>query len=761
MLTRKMLRELVQNKTQFFSIFLMAFLGLLIFCGLDAESAGLTASFETYYEKQKLADLFVYSQELTKEDEKKIEAIEGVEAAERRFSIEGKAKLDGDPNMTLLFLEEEQVSIPYLESGEPFQTGENGIWLDAVFAENRKLEVGDTITLQFGTQEMTERIRGLILHPEFVYYLEDAGALLPEYGKYGFAVLSASAYPGEIPHNQMVISVCEGADAQQVRSRMEEYFGEDGTVVGDRKSNIGYVTAEAEYEQHRMMAYMFPTVFLCIAVLGILTTMTRMTANQRTVIGTLKALGFSKGRITLHYVSFGFWISLVGSLGGAWLGYSWLPDYMYGMMEEYYIIPEYVRVVSDNSYIAVAAAVLTAVLVSFFACRKELRECPAATLRPKPPGRQKSGWLERSPVWKHMAFSSRWNWRDITRNRVRTCMGMVGVVGCCMLLVCAFGCNDSMKDMGEWMYGELISCRYRILFEEGTSYRDVSEYAAAYGGQMVQETSVEFLKPDGNKKTGILTVADRGSYVHYQDSELKESPILPGKTAISHKMAAALSAEPGDIVYWRPVGEQKWQSFRVGMIYRTPSGQGIAMLRETYEALQYDFQPTVVLTNKSVPAAMTEDDIVAGIQNIHEMKEGMDRNMEMMNQMVLILVVAAVVLGVVVLHNLGVLSYVEKTREIATLKVLGFQTGKIRMILQKQNVWVTSAGILLGLPLGYAFLITICDTLSEEQDMVPVVTLPSYAMAVAGTFLVSVLVNFLLSKRVKDIDMVEALKGAE
>lgn len=764
MLGRKMLRDLNQNRTQFVSIFLMAFLGMLIFCGMDTESAGLKISFESYYERQNLADLFVYKERISEADEKAVQGMAGVEQAERRFVVEGTAKREGDPKMTLLFLRGEEISRPYVMSSLPFSAEESGVWLDAEFARVNGIEIGEQMTFEWNETELCAEVRGLIRHPEFVYYVEDAGSMMPEYGKYGFAVFPVSEYPnatGEMPCNQMVLTLKDHADPESVRRNLEEYFGTDSAVVGDRKSNTGYVTAEAEYEQHRMMAYMFPTVFLLIAVLGIITTMTRMTASQRTVIGTLKALGFSKGRITLHYVSFGFWVSLAGSLAGAYVGYLWLPDYMDNMMKEYYLIPEYLRIPSENSYVAVAISVLVAVSVSFFACRKELKENPALTLKPKLPGKQKNGWLEKSPLWKHLEFSFRWNWRDITRNRVRTLMGMTGVAGCCMLLVCAFGCNDSMKDMGTWMYGELISCKNRILFEEGTAFRDVREYAQKYHGQMIEEVSVEFLKPDRSRKSGVLTVTEPGGYVHYQNSNLEEFSLRDGETAISYKLARAIGAKEGEFVRWRPVGEEKWQTFRVGRIYRTASGQGIAMTRNTYEELHFSFVPTAVLTNQSVPESITDEDCVLGVQKIGQMRDGMEKNMESMNQMVAILIVAAVLLGVVVLHNLGVLSYVEKTREIATLKVLGFQTWKIRMILQKQNIWVTTAGILAGLPAGYAFLAAICDTLSEEQDMVTIVTIPSYVMAILGTFLVSILVNALLSARVRKIDMVEALKGAE
>ena len=135
MLGRKMLRDLNQNRTQFVSIFLMAFLGMLIFCGMDTESAGLKISFESYYERQNLADLFVYKERISEADEKAVQGMAGVEQAERRLVVEGTAKREGDPKMTLLFLRGEEISRPYVMSSLPLSAEESGVWLDAEFAK--------------------------------------------------------------------------------------------------------------------------------------------------------------------------------------------------------------------------------------------------------------------------------------------------------------------------------------------------------------------------------------------------------------------------------------------------------------------------------------------------------------------------------------------------------------------------------------------------------------------------------------------------
>ncbi|MBR6486778.1 MAG: ABC transporter permease, partial [Lachnospiraceae bacterium] len=165
--------------------------------------------------------------------------------------------------------------------------------------------------------------------------------------------------------------------------------------------------------------------------------------------------------------------------------------------------------------------------------------------------------------------------------------------------------------------------------------------------------------------------------------------------------------------------------------------------------------------NLSVPEDLIDEDEVSSVLNIAHMKESFNETMEIMNSMVYVMVFGAVLLGVVVLYNLGVLSFVEKTREVATLKVLGFKSGKIRNILQKQNIWLTVIGIAFGLYSGWGLLYIICTTVSETLDMFPIINLPTYLYSIGGTFLVSTAVNFMFSGKVKTIDMVDALKGVE
>lgn len=773
MLYRKLFRDLRKNIVQFFSIFLMSFLGIYIFVGLDSEVTGGFAAENKYYEETNLADLWVTGKAFTAEDVKKIEGLDKVRAAERRIQADGKADLEGEPSVQMNFLTTNEVSKMKILDGEAYNEGAKGVWLDYLFAEKNNLKVGDPITLKLDSVSFSTTVKGTFYHPEYVYYLQDTAALMPDYGAYGFAFLSVEEYPfpDKAYYNQVIIDAAgidntgglnsaEKERGESLGEEIKKILDQDTLIVTDKDSSVSYQTFHNEMQQHEAMAYMFPAVFLLISMLGIITTMTRLMANQRIQIGTMKALGFSKKSILLHYISYGFFLSLFGSVLGAVCGYFTIPDLIIGMFETTYLIPDMKKSLSAKALASVILEVAVSSAITWYACRREGKLPPAVTLKPASPGKIKHSAIEKSRIWLKLDFSTQWNIRDILRNKVRTCMGMFGVVGCSMLLLCAFGCLDTIEYITGWMYGELNTASYRIVMNESASYDDTSEYAKKYDGQMIMTDAVE-MEAGGVKKAGSLTVLGQGNYMHYQNEE-GEHITLPRKgISLSYRMAQSLQVSEGDFLVWHKMGDDRYHRMRVAEIYRNPSVQGITMYREAFEELDYRFRPGEILTNRSVPVSLSDEDAVAGVQNMTQMMDALGSMKEMMYMMVGILIVAATVLGIVVLYNLGVLSMVEKMREMATLKVLGFTTKKIRQILQSQNIWVTTAGILAGLPAGYGLLYVMFQEMPESMDYAIVIYPQSYLFTIVGTFFISTAVNQWLSRKVKVIDMVDALKGQE
>ena len=766
MLIRKMRRDLMRNKTQFISIFLMSLLGMFVFVGVDAESSGAAKAANAYYEQYNLCDLWVQGAGFSDDDVRTAMKVGGVKNVEKRLALTGTAEKYNNAYMHINFMNTNDINSLMLYSGQPYEDEAEGVWLEEWFARSNNIGIGDTFTMKIDSMKIDAVVKGIVDAPDYVYFVSETDVMYPNYTKCGAAFMSSSMFPdpANIPYNTLLIDlrddITDPEKVSAVKEKLENAFDRDDIAVTDRNQNLSFATFDAEVKQHSAMGIMFAVVFLAIALLGIVTTMARVTANQRTQIGTMKALGFSKATITMHYVSYGFLISAAGTVAGAWIGFMTLPPWILGMFEGSYLIPDLKGAITGLDVAAIAIAIVVATIVSFLSCRKELKDPPAITLKPPAPKKIRHSGLEKSRLWLWLDFSTQWNIRDVLRNKLRSLMGIMGVMGCAMLLVCGFGCFDSINGLMDKMYGELMTAENKIMLSADADSDYAYDLNIRYKGQLIEEASVEFVS-DTAKKSGSATIIDRGNYIHLQNYDLKPIKLSKSGIAITNKMATLLNVKEGDHIRWHLVGDDKWQNTRIAQVYRDPSVQGITMYRSVFEDMEYTFKPTAILTNKTVDKSLTDEDEVSSILNITDMKSSFVEMMEMMNAMVYIMVIAAVLLGVVVLYNLGVLSFVEKTREVATLKVLGFRSSKIRNILQKQNIWLTVVGIAVGLYVGWLMLYVICTTVSDTLDMYPIISTPTYIYSIGGTFCVSVAVNFMFSKKVRTIDMVDALKGVE
>ncbi len=761
MLFKKMLRDMRNNLTQFVSIFIMSILGVLVLTGIHAEWYGMKTEVDRYYKENKLPSLWMMGREYSLEDLEQVRSLDEVRAASRRLTMDVETTLSDQPVLRLNVVEDHTLSTPYVIEGDAFDASQKGLWLDSTFALAHNLRIGDSLTLRAMGIESVQTIRGLILHPEYVYNVKDDSELLPTPESYGFAFLTRGSLPQNLPlpYNQLLILAESQKDSEKVQSELEQHFSGRYSAIVNREDHPSVAMMDNEIEQNKAVGEVFPVIFFIIAALSMLTTMTRMTSNQRTQIGILKALGFSKRKILFHYVSYGLWIGLAGGLIGLASGPLIIPPILFTMQKSLYLLPNWYAVLSPVDAIAVILAVLCCGASSYFACRKELKEVPAAALRPRPPKAGRHTRWEKSAFWHRMGFSLQWNIRDVLRSKLRSAMAVVGVIGCMALLLCALGLRDTINGVSSRMYGELHTYESKISLQETVSQIELKVIEEKVDGQWIQESAVE-IQAGGMDKKASLTVLGKGSAMVFKDKGGGEVGLPTEGIGLSYKMAQTLGVKMGDTLQWRIIGQKEWISSEVHTLYRTPMGQGIAMSEEAYIAMGKTLTPTARLAYEP----FRQEDGLTGIKNIRDKDElikSFDTMLDSIQMMVFILILAAVILGVVVLYNLGALSFAERVRELATLKVLGFFSREIRSLLQKQNIWLTCLGILLGIPLGYGIIGFILSTMSESIDMQTQVTWPAFVLCVLVTFILSVGVNFLLSKKIKNIDMVSSLKAVE
>ena len=756
MLSKKMLRDIAKHKTQFLSIFLMAFLGVFVFAGVGGESVGLEVSVNEYYNATNLADGWIYSANLNDDFVDEVNNLSPTKNSERQLVIDSVGDFSNDPEIMLHFLEKNNISTFYLIEGEDFNiSDEDGVWLDKEFADAKDLKVGDNISFTFNGVTIEKEIKGLGYSPEYVYHASDA-SVIPDFSKMGFAYLSHEAFPlSDVPYNVLLVDF-DGNASEYDNLLSDKLDGKYNSFI-EQSEHVSVSQFSEEMDQHKMMGDIFPVVFILIALLILLTTMTRIINHQRTQIGILKAVGFKNSSIMFHYVSYGLWLVLVGSILGLIIGPLTLPQLFYPSMSSTYILPEWKPAWSMTFIYVAIAMILMSMVVSYFAVRSISNENPADTIRPKAPKVSSTGFVEKFGFWKKFGFNIRWNYRDAKRNKFRALMTIVGVIGCTALLVSAFGMYDGMNDLKEWEYNQINHYDSKLVIDDEASLSEINEVADEVHGDKLMESAIE-IESDNSKKSASLLVLNDTNLVTPTDYDWNKIDIADDEVSISQKMADLLGVGVGDTVKWHIMGSDKWINTTIDKIHADPVSQGFIMSSDKLEDLDLNYTPTSIVTAEHIDKNYSA---IKSTSSMKDMTASWDELTESMWLLIYILIFFASLLAVVVLYNLGLLSFTEIEREIATLKVLGFKTGALRKLLLTQNLWFTAIGFILGIPVGYYILKIMWESSGDSFYILPSISITNLALTAIITFSLSILVNLMFSRKIKSLDMVESLKGNE
>ncbi len=727
----------------------MSFLTLWIFTGVGSEVAGIQQTVDQYYEDTNMADVWIYSEKIDNATLENISSISTTKTVERQLVTTSTANISGNPTLSLHFIENNTISKYYPVEGDNIDMDdENGIWLDKRFAEANNLKLGDKIKTQFNGMTIEKTIKGLGYSPEYVY--AQGNSLIPDFNLYGFAYLSyKSLNVDDVPYNVVLIKT----DDSGYQDKLDEKIDYDTYLPFD--DHLSVKQFQSEIDQHNTMGNMFPVIFVVVALLTLLTTMTRIVNHQRTQIGTLKALGFSNWKITLHYISYGFYLTLVGCLLGLVIGPNTVPYLFFPSMSAFYTLPEWnAGFAMKFIYVALLLIVLS-IIFTYVTSRNISKEAPARTLLPKIPKISSRGIIEKSKFWKKAGFNIRWNYRDIKRNKIRSLVTIISIIGCTLLLISAFGMNDGMNDIKTWQYGGINHYETQILLEDNATTSQIDNITSTYNGTQVMNQQIE-IEANNVTKTSSLMVYNETDLITPTDIHMNSMNLPKDGISLTEKSAELLDVKKGDTIKWHLYGNDKWVNTTVDEIYADPTTQGITIRPDKLEELGYNFTPTMIVTNHTV----NDGDGISSVNNFVELQNSWDDLMESANLMIVILLVFAVSLSVVMLYSLGVLAFTEVERDLATLKIIGFKTKKIRRLFLTQNLVLSIFGFIFGVPVGYYVLRIMMDS-SGDTFYYPI----NYSFTtICLTFVLviglSIFVNLLFSRKIRNIDMVKSLKRA-
>lgn len=782
MLFRKMLRDYKANFGAFFSVFLLAALAMALFCTFEGHVLSQKVARENYHKECNLSDVWMYGEGFSDDELDTVRNLDFVKDAQLRMSVTGSAP-DCDGAQVDIYLERENlVDTPYYISGEPFDpTDTDGIWLANAFARLRNIKVGDDFTIEYNGITFTREVKGLVESAEYEFreadgdadvYLENIAIVYMSYDAFPIRdyinhmvdKISDEKLAKIMPYTQMIIVTTDGGGLAHEEA-LAESIDRDYSAIVDRKSIPGLARLDSELEQHQSFSYLFVIIFVGIAILVIATSMGRMVEQQRTQIGTMNALGLKRHKIMLHYISFSLVVSVVGVVLGLLVGTLWGSPAVIGMFANWYIVPGLHSVFHPMYLIIAAGIVAVCVLASYISCRKLLRIKPAEALRPAAPKKGKKCIFERLPFWKKLSFTSQYNLRDISRAKLRSFMCVIGTAVGMLLMIYAVGCNELLGSMIEINFNRVTVGEYQIKFSEDAKTETVDDMAEELDGEVVMMNQVEVAKeknaPSDKKKKETVTVLEGKNLYNILDLNNQVKKLTPGTIGISRKLAADLDVKEGDTIYWHLYTKNTWYEAKVGTIYRSLESQGIAYLREDYEKTGAEYTPSFLMTDDKAAKDKADLNYVTGVNSKSEMQAAYESSMEIMNMMVGMMAVFSILMIVVVLYNSGVLSFHERVKEFATLKVLGLRSSKIRRILSMQNLWLSIIGIIIGAPLGNVSLNAMINTNGENFDYNLMLAPVDYVIAGIFVMIISMLVSFMFSKRIRKLDMVETLKGVE
>ncbi len=822
-------KEIIKTRRRFISILIMAFLGVGFFSGLIATGPDMRDSLDHYADTNNLFDIDIISTlGLTEKDIESINKIDGIESTYGSKTKDSMAIIEENEGICKVIEYNENSNTPVVIEGR-LPENEKECLLDKNYSitTNFSEYIGKTIILEndelntedtpiFNEKEF--KIVGIAESPIYIsgergnttigngtidfFIYTNEGVINLDYYTNIYSIVKGTkelnAYSEEY-WNLVTPVISNIENIKEVREEARyNYLIEDAQrkldyakdeidkiekakwYIRDRKDNTGYTNIMDAIKTMTNIARLFPVIFYLVAVLISLTSMTRMIEEERTEIGTLKALGYTNNQIIIKYILYAFLACVIGGFLGMTVGFSMIPKIVWKIYSTIYQIPKfYATYRLDIGLVGLLIAFVCIGGATILVAVKELKNMPSVLMRPKAPKNGKKIWLEKvSFIWKRFNFSKKVTARNIFRYKKRAIMTVVGIAGCTGLILTGFGLKDSVKDIPESQFGEIFTYDMSISLSDDKNLKQVEDIAKnnrnienyskicasagkLKGSEINYETTIFAIESiEDFEKVCNLKDVDK-----HEKIQLAEDGII-----LSDKVSEFLNVKQGDSIILID-SDNIEHSLKVTQIAENYVSNYVYMTKNFYENNIKSYKTNMILLNTQELTTEVKNEIseeflkiedVASVVMMSDATKAIDDMLNSLNYVVIILIVASALLAFVVLYNLANINIGERQREIATLKVLGFYDKEVDSYINKESITFTVIGIFLGLIFGYFLTDMIIasveiDKLRFMRNILPVSYL--YATIISATF--SIIVNSIIHFVLKKIDMIESLKSVE
>ena len=784
-LFRNLLRDIKKSKGQFISILIIVVLGVTFYTAINSAFKNLSNSSANYYEEYRLADIWVDLYNAPTGIKEKVESIPNVKTVTGRIIQDASINIS-EENATLRFItlpdvKRDIVNDVVIKSGRYFSEGDsNQCLLDEDFFKANNLDLGEYIYPIINGNKVKLKIVGVVKSPEFVYTLKDASEIMADNKKFGIIYIKQSFgeaifdFKGSI--NNISIQISNGSDVKIVKDDVKKALKNYGVKSAiDRDEQTSSKMISEKIKQLKSMGGTFPIIFFMVASVIIYIMMGRMVENQRTQIGVLKALGFTNMQVLSYYMSYSAIIAFSGSFIGSILG-TYMGASMTKLYNQYFNLPlAEIKIYGEFVIPAFMLTLFFCLFAGYHSCKVIFKIMPSEAMRQKSPESGKKIIVEKIDlIWKHISYLGKIIARNLFRYKRRVLLTSLGVIFSSAILLVALSMSDSMDFMIKQQYGNIQNYDIKVKFSKLISIEElnnIKNITHVKELEPVLETGVEISNGWRSKAVGFTALIEKPEMYKVEDKSGNAISIPKNGILISEKLANTLGVKVNDSVnikFYFPGKEKKEMVVKgivvqyLGLSTYTSMDNLNSLLGEGMIASSAVLKLDNIDFENEVKDKLRDMKAITSVESKTDSLNALLKNMGAMQASIGVYIILAGILLIAVLYNIATINIFERQRELATLKVLGFNNNEVKKLIFNENYIIVIFGMIIGLPVGKWLGAYLMASSSTDAYTIPyVVEFKTYIIAIILTLLFTAITNLTLMKKIKALDMIEVLKNKE
>ncbi|MCL1697050.1 ABC transporter permease [Lysinibacillus sp. BPa_S21] len=769
----KLLRDIKQSMGQFIAITIVIAVGAFFYAGLVTYSNTLSAYTKNYFQEHHLSDLNVYYSQLFKNDVTRLRKIEGIDKIEGRYTFDATQTFEDDKTVLKIHSipENNEINTPTIIEGNlPLNKGE--ILLDSRYAKEHQYRVGDQITVNANDSNVNFTISGLGENVEHAKKNE-----IQDHKTYGVAYIAEETLPeilNGLYFNELIVDAKEGYDIDKLgKSIKAQSEGLSYLDQVKKERTLNYSKINQTIDNNNLMSKIIPLVLFLIEAIILFLAMSRTIDSQRNQVGIMKALGVKNSNIMLHYMGYPVLASILGSIMGCALAAFVFIPLVTTSCARAYSLPDIKFSLSLFSIVPpIIFSSAFGVLACYFSSRSVLKERAAQAMRPKPPKKMKKLLIERVPsLWGSISYSYKLILRNIFLNKRKAIASSMGVVVSTVLLITAFGTQASLLKVADQIE-EVYTYDLKVDYTIGTSLHTVKQPSGIKESYFLSSFPIEIIKDNEKESATLVVTEEENNLIHFFDEKENGLSLENNGLLVPKSYANKYHISKGDTIkvkFTAPELKNTTVDMEVLNISTQYSNPSFYSTPGYLKRFNIDYNPTSILVQANSSADLMDvrhffeqDRTVETIADKNDLKKSAQYIVKQNSFVFVMFIISAIILSFGAIYTISSINIYERNRELATLKVLGYQKNKINRLIFLENILLTSFAVIVALPIsGYVYKLIVKALSSTHQQIPDKLNSLIILVAVFLSFLLTIVSNLLLRRKVTKINMIESLKSVE